>query len=200
METENLKTENRGVKKGIKRGPYKKNKIENLENLENNNVMTESIEYKEPDMTTNNFVQTTGEENLDNFLNEYKDEATDEEIKQQFTEKETVQKVEQIDEQKIIINGYMLLAMSDFIFPLGLKFLYGFFDVRAKQIDINDVKLSPEQKEALMSSADAVAQYIFQKANPLVIFSICMALFYGTNFMTALNNIPKQPKPEKIKK
>ena len=194
METENLKTENRGVKKGIKRGPYKKNKIENLETENMNN------ETNEPEITTNNFVQTTGEENLDNFLNEYKDEASDDEIKQQFTEKETVQKVEQIDEQKIIINGYMLLAMSDFIFPLGLKFLYGFFDVRAKQIDINDVKLSPEQKEALMSSADAVAQYIFQKANPLVVFSICMALFYGTNFMTALNNIPKQPKPDKLKK
>lgn len=194
MENENLKTENRGVKKGIKRGPYKKNKIENLDTENMNN------ETKEPEITTNNFVQTTGEENLDNFLNEYKDEATDDEIKQQFSEKETVQKVDQIDEQKIIINGYMLLAMSDFIFPLGLKFLYGFFDVRAKQIDINDVKLSPEQKEALMSSADAVAQYIFQKANPLVVFSICMALFYGTNFMTALNNIPKQPKPEKLKK
>jgi hypothetical protein len=194
METENLKTENRGVKKGIKRGPYKKNKIENLET----EIM--SIETNELEISNNNFVQTTGEENLDNFLNEYKDEATEEEIKQQFSEKETVQKVEQIDEQKIIINGYMLLAMSDFIFPLGLKFLYGFFDVRAKQIDINDVKLSPEQKEALMSSADAVAQYIFQKANPLVVFSICMALFYGTNFMTALNNIPKQPKPDKIKK
>jgi hypothetical protein len=194
METENLKTENRGVKKGIKRGPYKKNKIENLET----EIM--SIETNELEISNNNFVQTTGEENLDNFLNEYKDEATEEEIKQQFSEKETVQKVEQIDEQKIIINGYMLLAMSDFIFPLGLKFLYGFFDVRAKQIDINDVKLSPEQKEALMSSADAVAQYIFQKANPLVVFSICMALFYGTNFMTALNNIPKQPKEPKLKK
>ena len=192
MENENLKTENRGVKKGIKRGPYKKNKIENLE--------TENMSNETTEITTNNFVQTTGEENLDNFLNEYKDEASEDEIKQQFTEKETVQKVEQIDEQKIIINGYMLLAMSDFIFPLGLKFLYGFFDVRAKQIDINDVKLSPEQKEALMSSADAVAQYIFQKANPLVVFSICMALFYGTNFMTALNNIPKQPKPDKLKK
>jgi hypothetical protein len=45
-----------------------------------------------------------------------------------------------------------------------------------------------------------VAQYIFQKANPLVVFSICMALFYGTNFMTALNNIPKQPKEPKLKK
>lgn len=193
MENEILKTENRGVKKGQKRGSYKKNKIKNLDT---ENMINEA---KEPEITSNNFIQTTGEENLENFLNEYKEEATEDEIKNQFAEKDNIEKVEQINEQKIIINGYMLLAMSDFIFPLGLKFLYGFFDVRAKQIDINDVKLSPEQKEALMSSADAVAQYIFQKANPLVVFSICMALFYGTNFMTALNNIPKQQKPEKLK-
>lgn len=192
METEILKTEKRGVKKGQKRGSYKKKKL----NIEKNDIMTETLEpIIEP--TNNNFVQTTGEENLENFLNEYKDEATEDDLKQQLAEKETSNNQTSIDEQKIIINGYMLLAMCDFIFPLGLKFLYGFFDVRAKQVQLNDIKLSPEQKEALMSSADAVAQYIFQKANPLVVFGICMSLFYGTNFMTALNSIPKT---EKIKK
>lgn len=192
METEILKTEKRGVKKGQKRGSYKKKNL----NIEKNDIMTETLEpINEP--TNNNFVQTTGEENLENFLNEYKDEATEDDLKQQLAEKETSNNQTSIDEQKIIINGYMLLAMCDFIFPLGLKFLYGFFDVRAKQVQINDIKLSPEQKEALMSSADAVAQYIFQKANPLVVFGICMSLFYGTNFMTALNSIPKT---EKIKK
>lgn len=195
MVTENLKTESRGVKKGVKRGPYKKKNL----NTDNTEIMNETLKEQtfEPinEPINNNFVQTTGEENLENFLNEYKEEATEEELKQQQSEKINTQTA--IDEQKIIINGYMLLAMCDFIFPLGLKFLYGFFDVRAKEVQMTDIKLSHEQKEALMSSADAVAQYIFQKANPLVVFGVCMSLFYGTNFMTALNSIPKR---EKIKK
>lgn len=190
MESEILKTESRGVKKGTKRGSYKKKDIE-IKTIENNTMTTEIIEP-----INNTFEQTTGEQNLDNFLNEYQEIATDEDIQNQQAQKKEVQST--INEQKIVINGFMLLAMCDFIFPLGFKFLYGFFDARAKQVQINDIKLSPEQKEALTESADQVAQYIFQKANPLVIFGVCMALFYGTNFMTALNNIPKQePKLKK---
>ena len=217
-----------GVKKGAKRGPYKKtiqnektiDKVDNVEianekpqptnepviepvqnePIVKNEVSTDNISdgIKQPTSDTNNsnneikqqperteFQTTSGEEKLNSFFNEY----------QQVNEDPNNNNVSQTQQPqhdpklKMIINGYMLLSICDVVFPYGIKFLFGLFNPKAKKVKASDLKLEPEQRAALLPAADQVAQYVFEKANPMTIFIICMGLFYGTNFSNALNEI-----------
>lgn len=138
----------------------------------------------------NEFQSTSGEEKLNSFFNEYQqinDETTDN--KNFIPDSSNPVRDEKL---KMIINGYMLLSICDIVFPYGIKFLFGFFNPKAKKVNAADLKLEPEQRAALLPAADQVAQYVFEKANPMTIFIICMGLFYGTNFSNALNEIKEK--------
>jgi len=222
-----METKIKGVKKGSKRGPYKKkqnetiiNKVDSVETtVENeqrtiepviepiqnepiikNEISTDNISdsIKQPIGQSNNsndaikqpsqrteFQQTTAEEKLNSFFNEYQqinDEPSD-------NKNEQPEQRQQDTKLKMIINGYMLLSICDVVFPYGIKFLFGLFNPKAKKVKAKDIQLEPEQRQALLGAADQVAQYVFEKANPMTIFIICMGLFYGTNFSNALNEI-----------
>jgi hypothetical protein len=222
-----METKIKGVKKGTKRGPYKKkqneeiiNKVDSVEATTENeqktiepiiepiqnepiikneissNDLSDSIEQpisksnnsndaiKQPSERTE-FQQTTAEEKLNSFFNEYQqinDEPSD-------NKNEQPEQRQQDPKLKMIINGYMLLSICDVVFPYGIKFLFGLFNPKAKKVKAKDIQLEPEQRQALLGAADQVAQYVFEKANPMTIFIICMGLFYGTNFSNALNEI-----------
>ncbi len=217
----------KGVKKGTKRGSYKKrikdettiNKMDNVETtnekshstnepviepIQNEPVIEAQIStndlsdsIKQPISQSNNFdnenkqrnertefQQTSAEEKLNSFFNEYQqvnDEPND--------NKNEPEQRQQDPKLKMIINGYMLLSICDVVFPYGIKFLFGLFNPKAKKVKASDLKLEPEQRQALLPAADQVAQYVFEKTNPMTIFIICMGLFYGTNFSNALNEI-----------
>ena len=218
-----------GVKKGQKRGPYKKTisnektidkmdnvEITNVQELQSTNepivkpVQNETIIENdvnpinkqvndEPNVSQSNtlntgdkqqneraeFKQTSAEEKLNSFFNEYQqvnDEPNDNNIS-------APEQKQQDPKLKMIINGYMLLSICDVVFPYGIKFLFGLFNPKAKKVKVKDIQLEPEQRQALLSAADQVAQYVFEKANPMTIFIICMGLFYGTNFSNALNEV-----------
>jgi hypothetical protein len=222
-----METKIKGVKKGTKRGPYKKkqneeiiNKVDSVEaTIENeqrtiepiiepiqnepiikNDVNTIDKQVNdEPNVSQSNtvnfgneqqnqraeFQQTTAEEKLNSFFNEYQqinDEPSD-------NKNEQPEQRQQDTKLKMIINGYMLLSICDVVFPYGIKFLFGLFNPKAKKVKAKDIQLEPEQRQALLGAADQVAQYVFEKANPMTIFIICMGLFYGTNFSNALNEI-----------
>jgi hypothetical protein len=222
-----METKIKGVKKGTKRGTYKKrtnetiiNKVDNVEitNVQTlqptNDTIVEPIQNEtidkndvntidkqindEPNVSQSNnvnfgneqqnqrteFQQTTAEEKLNSFFNEYQqinDEPSD--------NKNEPEQRQQDPKLKMIINGYMLLSICDVVFPYGIKFLFGLFNPKAKKVKAKDIQLEPEQRQALLGAADQVAQYVFEKANPMTIFIICMGLFYGTNFSNALNEI-----------
>jgi hypothetical protein len=222
-----METKIKGVKKGSKRGPYKKkqneeifNKVDNveitnekphstnepvIEPIQNEPIIEAKIStdnlsdsVKQPISVSNNindeikqpseraeFQQTTAEEKLNSFFNEYQqinDEPND-------NKNEQPEQRQQDPKLKMIINGYMLLSICDVVFPYGIKFLFGLFNPKAKKVKAKDIQLEPEQRQALLGAADQVAQYVFEKANPMTIFIICMGLFYGTNFSNALNEI-----------
>ena len=223
-----METKIKGVKKGTKRGSYKKkikdetiiNKVDNVEitNVQTlqptNDTIIEPVQNEpinkdeintidkqvndESNVSKSNFVytgneqqnqraefqQTSAEEKLNSFFNEYQqinDEPND--------NKNEPQQSQHDPKLKMIINGYMLLSICDVVFPYGIKFLFGLFNPKAKKVKASDLKLEPEQRQALLPAADQVAQYVFEKANPMTIFIICMGLFYGTNFSNALNEI-----------
>lgn len=137
----------------------------------------------------NDFQTTSGEDKLNSFFNEY--QQTDNEPNNEKFVPDSSNPVRD-EKLKMIINGYMLLSICDIVFPYGIKFLFGLFNPKAKKVNAVDLKLEPEQRAALLPAADQVAQYVFEKANPMTIFIICMGLFYGTNFSNALNEIKEK--------
>jgi len=98
-----------------------------------------------------------------------------------------------------LVNGYMLLALCDFVVPNGILWLYGKVDERAKKVNSSNTKLDKDQKESLKESAHLAAQYIFEKVNPLLIFFIGMGAMYATNIQHEISKIPKEVKVRKPK-
>lgn len=212
------KKSNRGVKPGIKRGSYKKRTYETKEVVPQTNEIVAPETKNEADMH-NSFQDSkittkSGEDKYLNFLSEY---GTPKEIKDEpiinndepakphenksydFTGHATNAPTQDANgnmegikkNNAMLVNGYMLLSLCDFIIPNGLLFVWKMVDERVAQIKVADVKLDKDQKAALKESADQVAMYIFQKVNPLVIFGVGMAVMYASNIQSALSEIPK---------
>lgn len=165
-------------------------------NTGNDNTIkqAEPTKQPEPEPAKLNFTHTSGEEKLNSFFNEYQQTAEDK--PNENTPQPTTNNFQNDPKMKMLINGYMLLSLCDVVFPYGIKFIFGLFDPRAKKVNASDMKLEPEQRQALMNSADAVAQYVFEKANPITVFIICLGLFYGSNFNDAMQRV-KIDKKEK---
>lgn len=100
---------------------------------------------------------------------------------------------------KSLVNGYMLLALCDFIVPNAIIWIYKRVDSRAEKINVSDVKLDEDQRNALMASADQCAAYIFQHINPLAAFFIGMSVMYASNIQSELKKIPRETKRRREK-
>lgn len=159
---------------------------------ENTIKQSEPTKQPEPEPTKVNFTHTSGEEKLNSFFSEY--QQTADEKPNDNTPQPTSNNFQNDPKMKMLINGYMLLSLCDVVFPYGIKFIFGLFDPRAKKVNAGDMKLEPEQRQALMNSADAVAQYVFEKANPMTVFIICLGLFYGSNFNDAMQRVKLEEK------
>lgn len=206
-----------GVKKGTKRGVYKKR------------VYAGQIETpvdKPVEILNNEFTpesETSGEEKLETFLKDYAPETgTNEPVTEtatgteaspekpetdnksvegedkptfkehDFTETEHISVENNLSEaDKMVVNGRMLLALMNFIFPLLITKLFSLIDPRAGLVDRADVRLTEEQKESLEESADSAARYIFQQMNPILIFFVFSSILYADNFSIALDKIEK---------
>lgn len=254
MKKSKPKTENRGVKKGTKRGKYNKQKKQISETVKkktnerispidnnsidttnfNNEVEKESVEHNQTDIqiteTKNEHINTDIQSDLQNnyesdyeeFLNSFKESETENKTESETTENENKTENKSFDftnsnnfntdlsnnkdinnlnkTNSQLINGFMLLALCDFVIPTGLLFIYKYIDSRSEKIKVKDIQLDSDQKEALMESANICAKYIFEKVNPFVAFFLCMGVCYGTNLQNVLSQIPKENVKEKIKK
>jgi hypothetical protein len=179
--------------------------INELNNNDNIEIQTEENQI------VKNEIENLGDDNYSKFLNEYGnpdliEEKTFEENKTfDFTNNSNNTNTNsgnninnnnpQLNTIKqnnsVLVNGYMLLALCDFIIPNVIIWIYGKIDERASQVKIANVKLDKDQKESLKESANACASYIFEQVNPMVIFFVGMFVMFATNIQSELSNIPK---------
>lgn len=225
IETPQPEIKKRGVQKGVKRGSYKKNKIEQNEYIDNTIIESEKNEVSETPQINNtiepmetdlNEVKDVHKERLDFFLSqnstfnpdEYKEAETQPtEVKTEgneapkefdFTSNEAANGLNDFKNQnKMMVNGVLLLSICDFIFPSLIKFIYKRIDSDAQYIDTSKVKLDNDQKESLKEAANFAAVYIFEKVNPIAIFFIGMGAMYSSNFMSVLSDKKEQIKERK---
>lgn len=141
----------------------------------------DNINFSEPEKT---------EEKIDNKSYDFTKKTNEQPSQQQIeSDMQDIKK-----KSAILVNGYMLLALCDFVFPLLLVKLWGLFDERAKEIKSKRIKLDKDQKDSLKESADIVAMWIFEKIHPGLIFGIGMMVMYGSNLSNHLEEIPKRKK------
>jgi hypothetical protein len=211
---------NRGVKAGIKRGPYKKKNqldenivssgndtnivsVNNDSDISNTGVNNNSlsiqdaiietetketpietketvIEYKEPETNDENIFSSFIDQNKTN------EEFKEEEFKEVTVDQATNLSKPQQQQFKVMINGYMLLAFIDFIMPLAFIKIGGYLYPDIKKLKAKDIKLTQDQKDNLKEIADHMAQFVFQKMNPMTAFILMLGISYGGNIQDAL--------------
>ena len=181
-----------------------------------NESIDNTIQNTETEVKTETKLIDKSEDKYKKFLSDYSENdnsetKTDSEVKtdnKSYDFTQTNNSSQQVNPQltgiqknnSVLVNGYMLLALCDFVIPNGLIWIYKMIDERANEINASEVKLDSEQKESLKESANLAAQYIFQTVNPLVIFFVGMGVMYATNIQTKISVIPKKIKVKQIKK
>jgi hypothetical protein len=88
-----------------------------------------------------------------------------------------------------LINGYMFLLVLDFVAPMAVKFIFGFFNKKAKLIDTADLMLTKEESKKLEPLADEVAKTLLSGMNPILLFFVCYGGVTAFKVQFALSKI-----------
>ena len=84
------------------------------------------------------------------------------------------------------IEGYILLMVSDTIFPNVFMFINNYFDKKNK-IKASDMMLTEHQEKKLEPLADQAADFIAIHINPVAGFALVSCFMYTNNFMMLKN-------------
>lgn len=80
------------------------------------------------------------------------------------------------------ISGALFLTAMDYMFPIVLKYGFGFFNrkyQRIKPSGYEKLQLSDKEKQYLEPSAEQVVKYLFADANPVLIFAVVSCSIYA---------------------
>ena len=82
------------------------------------------------------------------------------------------------------IEGYILLLVTDTVFPFAFAFLNNMLDKKIK-IDATELQLSEQDFNKLEPLADQAADYMAVNLNPVAGFLLVSTFMYGNNVMIA---------------
>ena len=98
------------------------------------------------------------------------------------------------------IEGYVLLMVSDTVFPFAFSFINNMLDSRVK-ISSSALQLNEKDFSKLEPLADQAAEFLTVHINPVVGFAIVSTFMYSNNLMIArMSAEAKLPKEEKADK
>lgn len=102
----------------------------------------------------------------------------------------------QSDPDSFRIEGYILLLMTDTVFPFAFAALNNMLDKRIK-ISAVDLQLDEKQMAKLEPLADQAADYMAINLNPIAGFFLMSTFMYGNNLLTLRMKFEVNMKPEK---
>lgn len=105
----------------------------------------------------------------------------------------------QSDPDSFRIEGYILLLMTDTVFPFAFAALNNMLDKRIK-ISAVDLQLDEKQMSKLEPLADQAADYMAINLNPIAGFFLMSTFMYGNNLLTLRMSFEVSMKPENEKK
>jgi hypothetical protein len=89
-----------------------------------------------------------------------------------------------------LVTGYLLLFVVNMIVPTLAAFVVGQASSKY-EIDANRVKLNEEQLSELRPIADAAADHLQMKINPLVLFGVMTSVMYTGNIVENIKPVGK---------
>lgn len=102
----------------------------------------------------------------------------------------------QSDPDSFRIEGYILLLITDTVFPFAFAALNNMLDKRIK-ISAVDLQLDEKQMSKLEPLADQAADYMAINLNPIAGFFLMATFMYGNNLLTLRMSFEVSMKPEK---
>jgi hypothetical protein len=103
----------------------------------------------------------------------------------------------QSDPDSFRIEGYVLIMVTDTIFPFAFSFVNNFFDSHVK-VKGSELQLTDKQLTKIEPLADQAADYLSFKINPVWGFVIVSGIMYGSNLMI-LRDIKSESLKTKLK-
>jgi hypothetical protein len=104
----------------------------------------------------------------------------------------------QSDPDSFRIEGYILLLVTDTVFPFAFAALNNMLDKRIK-ISAVDLQLDEKQMAKLEPLADQAADYMAINLNPIAGFFLMSTFMYGNNLLTLRMSYEVSMKPENEK-
>jgi len=104
----------------------------------------------------------------------------------------------QSDPDSFRIEGYILLLITDTVFPFAFASLNNMLDKRIK-ISAVDLQLDEKQMAKLEPLADQAADYMAINLNPIAGFFLMSSFMYGNNLLTLRMSYEVSMKPENEK-
>ena len=104
----------------------------------------------------------------------------------------------QSDPDSFRIEGYILLLITDTVFPFAFAALNNMLDKRIK-ISAVDLQLDDKQMAKLEPLADQAADYMAINLNPIAGFFLMSSFMYGNNLLTLRMSYEVSMKPENEK-
>jgi len=104
----------------------------------------------------------------------------------------------QSDPDSFRIEGYILLLITDTVFPFAFAALNNMLDKRIK-ISAVDLQLDEKQMSKLEPLADQAADYMAINLNPIAGFFLMSTFMYGNNLLTLRMSYEVSMKPENEK-
>ena len=104
----------------------------------------------------------------------------------------------QSDPDSFRIEGYILLLITDTVFPFAFAALNNMLDKRIK-ISAVDLQLDEKQMSKLEPLADQAADYMAINLNPIAGFFLMSTFMYGNNLLSLRMSFEVSMKPENEK-
>jgi hypothetical protein len=84
-----------------------------------------------------------------------------------------------------LITGYIILFLANLVFPPLVEFAFSAIS-KKKKVSSDDVMLKEDQLEQLRPIADAAADFLQYKVNPVILLSVVMGSMYLNNTLAAI--------------
>lgn len=119
-------------------------------------------------------------DNIDDYLKEFEKTTPT----QDQTAAQTAPEGQKIPEATVVINGYMVLVIADFIIPSLISIALPMFS--GYSIDTKKLKLDKQERAELKPFADEAAKSLVLNMSPLQLFLICLGSMYTEKTITMM--------------
>lgn len=168
--------------------------------VKHNDEVSTGSTTKENDNNEDNSDQTeegntiiTDADNFDELLGKIEGasspEAKAKEEKAIFEKKKRKSKKGESDPNSFRVEGYVLLLVTDTVFPSLLAFVNNMIDKKGKKIKVSDLRLAEQDFNKLEPLADQAADYISIQLNPIAGFFLVASFMYANNLIAIKMNV-----------